>query len=87
MMYVTLIAQHDIQRSARFPQWQDIVQIRLQEDVCRSVLFAESLKLLGNGHYRDRLYLQAVNEYERSLSLLEWLEPLEENWRHEVRRS
>ncbi len=82
---VTLIAQQDMQRSACSTQSQDIVQIRLKDDVHGSLLFAKSLKLLGNGHYRDRLHLQAVHEYERSLSVLEWLEPLEGNWRHEVR--
>jgi hypothetical protein len=46
--------------------------------------FAMDLKLRGNDCYKNQEYDLAVHEYERCLSLFEWVDPLDKDWKTKV---
>lgn len=46
--------------------------------------FARECKKLGNEFYNSLDYDGAVNQYERCLSLFNWVEPTDPDWKNKV---
>ena len=46
--------------------------------------FARSCKAEGNNHYKDADFDGAINQYERCLSVFDWVEPTDPDWKNKV---
>ena len=62
---------------------QDVIEARKTLDFNGRLDFATKCKLKGNDYFAGGEYHEAINEYERSLSMFCWVEPLSANWRRE----
>lgn len=63
---------------------QDIKEMRRVDNFDRRFSFAKECKQRGNDHYKDLDYDGAINEYERCLSLFEWIDPTDPDWKNKV---
>lgn len=46
--------------------------------------FARACKNKGSDHFREQDYDAAINEYERCLSVMDWVEPTDPDWKKKV---
>ena len=63
--------------------FKDVIEARKSLDFNGRIDFATKCKLKGNDYFAGGEYQEAINEYERSLSMFCWVEPLSANWRRE----
>ena len=59
-------------------------QVRAAGSFDQSLEFAQECKLRGNEHFKAQDYDAAVNEYERCLSVFDWVEPTDKDWKKKV---
>jgi hypothetical protein len=41
--------------------------------------------MVGNDYFKEDKYYEAINEYERALSIFTWIIPIDPNWKKQVR--
>jgi hypothetical protein len=59
--------------------------MRKNTSAVQKIGFARECKNAGSNHFRDADYDAAINEYERCLSMLDWVEPTDPDWKKKVR--
>ena len=62
---------------------EDVINARASSNFANRLDFATNCKRIGNDHFTAGEFDEAINEYERALSMFAWVEPLSSNWRRE----
>jgi hypothetical protein len=81
------VAVHDVLVHAiinLFGVVQDVREMRKSTSAVQKIGFARECKNAGSNYFRDAEYDAAINEYERCLSMLDWVEPTDPDWKKKV---
>ncbi len=60
--------------------------MQLEENFEQRIGFSISCKELGNTYFKDGDFTSALVQYERALSVWEWIETRVQDWRRTVRK-
>eukprot|EP01038_Epipyxis_sp_PR26KG_P010231 gene10231-13763_t len=72
-----------------YPPWyqhslfsqQDIINARKLSQFDELYEFSSTCKIIGNQYFESGDYMEAIDQYERALSLFKWIESMEEDWK------